>query len=1692
MKKLRKRWIALLLCGLMLFSDVSAAAAHAEEPTAAEAEEIREGHVHNDGDTHGEEAFNGDESGAGQGDGDVTGGDVTAGDVTAGDPPGVEEPRSEPTDLTTPVIRVEGELKNGSYCEAPAVTVTDEGNNLAQIILRDGSGPKEYTIAVGKEEQGSKEIRISDYIEDIVFVRKLDIVATDEAGNTYSKSFYAGHTVKAILRYKFPATCAEKEKSVHVYICGGCGIDFYQANYYVSDSLQPEHEFREETVTENGCGGAGTLTRKTCEVCGYVETVKSEDYVEGTDHQWETHTRAADCTRSGFTWEECSKCHDVKNVKILRQLCHVYGSYRVVEKATCETPGKKEAVCTREGCNAVNTVVIPAGHLWVRTEVEAPTCQKTGYTALVCSECHMEKEGSRNTLQQTQHSYEDDGDCTTASVCKFCGIELVEQQQHKLDKYVASEAGHYQKCQNPGCRYDTRQEGEVLPHSYSHNSGPRDCTYNWICSECGYTVKGNSSHTLGEWQSDGTYHWQECVNCDHSTRKEAHVVKDDYDCTTAKSCSVCGRELEAAKEHNWSEKYNDTISYHWRVCTNEGCRQRNEREEHQINWDRRDCTESLRCQTCSYVAIHGEITHRYAGAPVLGDEEGHYQICQNGNCEVVKRLTEGHSGGTATCQSPAECEICHQPYGEKDTTHHVGSVFQDERPATTEQEGYTGDEVCTACGTVIKKGETIPKLEVSCEHEWVKKYDDEKCWEECARHCGATRNEIKHTLEQHSDEGGHWQQCRVCKYATTKVPHVSRESEIDTDCTTRLTCGDCGYVIEEAKEGHNFDETLVFDETGHWHVCTNPGCSQISVKTDHRTDDNHDCTSAVKCIDCGHTLVEGQKEHNWSTVWQSDEKGHFHRCLNTGCQQLEREDHIPVEDDRLCTTPIVCSVCNRVITAAEESHNFGGIYYHDETGHWQKCQNEGCDGVDAEHAHSGGTATCRKQAICMFCGAAYGSTDEMVHEGSLEVRGYVPPTTESEGYSGDTYCLGCEKRVAEGEVLARLSEDHEHVFDGIVYFDDTHHWTQCRCGMHSSYRTHKLGEWQSDNTHHWKVCEYDQCGYIVRENHQYEQGICVVCNALQPDYQLSEDLWIVPIGDYTYTGKAVTPQIHVFNGTRRLVQGTDYTVKYKNNTKVGTAKVIVTGKGNYKNSMSAEFSILPKDLGDGDIVADALAAAANKKVQHPVPALTWNGRKLKNGADFTVSYPSSGENAYKDVGEYQIAVHGKGNFSGSLVVGFTVTGNKPVNKLTVERISDQSWTGQEITPQVTVRDGKSTLVKGVDYDVTYENNQEVGTAAAVITGMGSYAGIKRVTFRIVGSKLNKASVTGVRTDLVYCGEELRQDESGIVLTVGKGADQKILRQDVDYTVSYANNIKPGKASVIFTGINGYKGSSLKKTFTIRAYDLASDEENKVQVTVEKSVVYSKDGARPKVKVTFDGETLTAGRDYTLSYANNRAVGGETDKKSPAVIIKGKGCFAKTMAPVKFTIAAKPLMSLSDHASAQDKVWTGRANSHTTAFTLTEEDGTKLKAGTDYKVSYYYAEETTLLDGVTVRAKDDEVKKTDRIPVNTRLYVLASQAKNPNYFGSVSAEFCLVKSSVARAKVTIPDQMFTGSAIELDEKDIKVMLGGRQLAPDEYEIVEGSYVNNVKKGVAKLTIRGCTKECGGTKTVTFKIVQKPMK
>lgn len=583
-----------------------------------------------------------------------------------------------------------------------------------------------------------------------------------------------------------------------------------------------------------------------------------------------------------------------------------------------------------------------------------------------------------------------------------------------------------------------------------------------------------------------------------------------------------------------------------------------------------------------------------------------------------------------------------------------------------------------------------------------------------------------------------------------------------------------------------------------------------------------------------------------------------------------------------------------------------------------------------------------------------------------------------------------------------------------------------------------------------------------------------------PEGGIPEGFWIAGIKDCPYTGKAIKPDVRVYDGEKRLKAGKDYAVSYKNNIKANDVSqtaaaptVTVKGKGNYTGTETAAFNILPISLNDTSVITESIITAYNGKLQKKVPTVTYNGKKLANNRDFTVSYPDLEQDkpeAYIEADTYDILLTAKegGNFTGTRKVEFVITNSVLMNKASIKKIPNQTYTGSSVVPDIAVTMKKEPLTEGIDYTVSYTDNTEIGTATVTLTGTGKYVGTKKATFKIIGTPIKKATVSGIE-NRVYNGGEHKQD---ITITL----DGQVLSEGTDYELTYANNTKAGKASVTIKGKGAYSGL-IKKTFKIIAYDLDTDAEHKIEgMEAEITAKYMKGGCKPEVELSFSGKKLSVGKDYTVSFKNNKAVTGADTKNKPTVIIKGRGNFKGTVKKA-FAITAKSLKDdeMPIKLTVPDIAYADKAGNYISKPVLYDTDGAKLAAGKDYTVAY------TLEDG-TELTNTDKVNISDEVKVNVT-------GNGISYTGELEAVYRITEKNFGKAKITIPAQTYTGKAVTISVNDIEASFSGTPLIPGtDYKIVEGNYVNNIKKGTASVTIAGAG-NYGGTKTVKFKIIPK---
>ena len=201
---------------------------------------------------------------------------------------------------------------------------------------------------------------------------------------------------------------------------------------------------------------------------------------------------------------------------------------------------------------------------------------------------------------------------------------------------------------------------------------------------------------------------------------------------------------------------------------------------------------------------------------------------------------------------------------------------------------------------------------------------------------------------------------------------------------------------------------------------------------------------------------------------------------------------------------------------------------------------------------------------------------------------------------------------------------------------------------------------------------------------------------------------------YAYDGKTKTPSVTVKVGGKTLKKDTDYTVSYSNNTKVGTAKVTIKGKGNYTGSVSKTYSI-KNNFKKATISGISTKAFTGKNITQSI-TVKYNGKTLKNGTDYTVSYSSN-----KNIGTATVKITGKGSYTGTITKTFKINPAKQeIQKLTakskaffVDWAQKGSATGYEIQYAT---NSKFTSAK----KVTITNKKTDKTTVSKLSGKKKY------------------------------------------------------------------------------------------------------------------------------------------------------------------------------------------------------------------------------------------------------------------------------------------------------------------------------------------------------------------------------------
>ena len=511
---------------------------------------------------------------------------------------------------------------------------------------------------------------------------------------------------------------------------------------------------------------------------------------------------------------------------------------------------------------------------------------------------------------------------------------------------------------------------------------------------------------------------------------------------------------------------------------------------------------------------------------------------------------------------------------------------------------------------------------------------------------------------------------------------------------------------------------------------------------------------------------------------------------------------------------------------------------------------------------------------------------------------------------------------------------------------------------------------------------------------------------------------------YEYIGDEIKPEPTLLDEGKTLVKDVDYILSYEANINLGSGKIIVTFINNYSGTLEIPFTI------------------TKKVVEKPVldtNTFTYDGSVLTYNL-LESDYYTIRNNKHDQSGTYTVYVELNDKESSTWSDGTTtdleyefVINPKSSSSFTVDYDNEFTYSGDEITPAVTVKDGDTTLILDNDYRVAYENNTQSGTSKIIITGINNYKDSKEVEFTIAKAKVNKPIADTNTYTFNYTEQEYIISESTL------------------YQVSGNKKTNAGTTKVIvaLSDKNNYTWSDgaqddLEYDFEIKpksiegfnVFNIENQEFNMSEIT-PKAVIY-------------DNDILTDEDSYDYSYTDNVHVGKAT------VTITGKGNYTGSLSTTFYIIkkvVEKPVEDMEVYKYTGEEISYNIDTSDTNLYSVTGDYKKKNVGNYTFTVSLKYPEDSEW----------DDHSNTD-----------------------LTYSFNILKRDLSDSLITIDEvvnQEYTGTYIK---PSIIISIGNTPLVKNQDYYLD--YEDNLEIGEAKILINHLGDNISGDTYITFNIVK----
>ena len=283
-----------------------------------------------------------------------------------------------------------------------------------------------------------------------------------------------------------------------------------------------------------------------------------------------------------------------------------------------------------------------------------------------------------------------------------------------------------------------------------------------------------------------------------------------------------------------------------------------------------------------------------------------------------------------------------------------------------------------------------------------------------------------------------------------------------------------------------------------------------------------------------------------------------------------------------------------------------------------------------------------------------------------------------------------------------------------------------------------------------------------------------------------------------------------------------YIDKYKDSipcySNWGTDGTIYWKTRDFKNT--TDNTVVISDVADQTYTGSLIA---------PNITVSCNDVELVKNTDYTVSYSNN-----KNVGTATISITGIGDYTGTITKNFNIVA-RDISDTTIGSIPNQTYTGNSISALPVITYNGATLTKGTDYTLTYSNNVNVGTGTVTITGKGNFKGTTSKTFSISARAMSDTSVANISSQ-TYTGNVISP-----LPTITY--NNKTLKKDTDYTLSYSDNINVGTATITITGKGNFTG------MTSMTFIITQKSAEKLNISEIANQIYTGKKIKPNVVIT---------------------------------------------------------------------------------------------------------------------------------------------------------------------------------------------------------------------------------------------------